>query len=181
MFTNRTGAGLANALGGPNPLGPLAISPIGQTVGVGQLAQQTPTPPELVGTPSNINRTFGPGRYANWCWSGCAWPDEFSKPALPAGTVDTLLKPENKAMLTGILTYHVVAGKMDAAALLKAIADGNGKASIKTVAGGTLTAMKSGMGITVTDEKGGSAHVTIADVYQSNGVIHVVDKVLLPK
>lgn len=86
MFTNRTGAGLANALGGPNPLGPLAISPIGQTVGVGQLAQQTPTPPELVGTPSNINRTFGPGRYANWCWSGCAWPDEFSKPALPAGT-----------------------------------------------------------------------------------------------
>ncbi len=101
--------------------------------------------------------------------------------ALPAGTVDTLLKPENKATLTGILTYHVVAGKMDAAALSKAIADGNGKATIKTVAGGTLTAMKSGMGITVTDEKGGSAQVTIADVYQSNGVIHVVDKVLLPK
>ncbi len=101
--------------------------------------------------------------------------------ALPAGTVDTLLKPENKAMLTGILTYHVVAGKMDAAALSKAIADGKGKAMIKTVAGGTLTAMKSGTGIMVTDEKGGSAKVTIADVYQSNGVIHVVDKVLLPK
>ena len=101
--------------------------------------------------------------------------------ALPAGTVDTLLKPENKAMLTGILTYHVVGGKMDAAALSKAIADGKGKAMIKTVAGGTLTAMKSSTGITVTDEKGGSAKVTIADVYQSNGVIHVVDKVLLPK
>ena len=101
--------------------------------------------------------------------------------ALPAGTVDTLLKPENKAMLTGILTYHVVGGKMDAAALSKAIADGKGKAMIKTVAGGTLTATKSSTGITVTDEKGGSAQVTIADVYQSNGVIHVVDKVLLPK
>ena len=101
--------------------------------------------------------------------------------ALPAGTVDTLLKPENKATLTGILTYHVVAGKVDAAALSKAIADGKGKAMIKTVAGGTLTAMKSSTGITVTDEKGGSAKVTIADVYQSNGVIHVVDKVLLPK
>ena len=101
--------------------------------------------------------------------------------ALPAGTVDTLLKPENKSMLTGILTYHVVGGKMDAAALSKAIADGKGKAMIKTVAGGTLTATKSSTGITVTDEKGGSAKVTIADVYQSNGVIHVVDKVLLPK
>ena len=101
--------------------------------------------------------------------------------ALPPGTVDTLLKPENKATLSGILTYHVVSGKMDAAALSKAIADGKGKAMIKTVAGGTLTAMKSSTGITVTDEKGGSAKVTIADVYQSNGVIHVVDKVLLPK
>ena len=101
--------------------------------------------------------------------------------ALPPGTVDTLLKPENKATLSGILTYHVVSGKMDAAALSKAIADGKGKAMIKTVAGGTLTAMKSSTGITVTDEKGGSAKVTIADVYQSNGVIHVVDKMLLPK
>ena len=100
--------------------------------------------------------------------------------ALPAGTVDTLLKPENKATLTKILTYHVVAGDMDAAALMKAIASGGGKATLKTVAGGTLTAMKSGSGISVTDEKGGVAMVTIADVKQSNGVIHVVDKVLLP-
>ncbi len=101
--------------------------------------------------------------------------------ALPAGTVDTLLKPENKATLAGILTYHVVAGKMDAAALTKAIADGGGKATLKTVAGGNLTAMATMGGVTITDEKGGSAKVTIADVYQSNGVIHVVDKVLLPK
>jgi len=101
--------------------------------------------------------------------------------ALPAGTVDTLLKPENKAMLSGILTYHVVAGKMDAAALTKAIAAGNGKATLKTVAGGNLTATSAMGGVTITDEKGGAAKVTIADVYQSNGVIHVVDKVMLPK
>ncbi len=101
--------------------------------------------------------------------------------ALPAGTVDTLLKPENKGALTGVLTYHVVAGKMDAAALTQAIADGKGSASLKTVAGGTLTAKAAGGKVMVTDEKGGSATVAIADVYQSNGVIHVVDKVLLPK
>ena len=101
--------------------------------------------------------------------------------ALPAGTVDTLLKPENKSMLSGILTYHVGAGKVDAAALTKAIADGGGKATLKTVAGGNLTAMAGMGGVTITDEKGGTAKVTIADVYQSNGVIHVVDKVLLPK
>ena len=100
--------------------------------------------------------------------------------ALPAGTVDTLLKPENKATLTKVLTYHVVAGNMDAAALMKAIRDGGGKATLKTVSGGTLTAMQSGNGITLTDEKGGTTKVTIADVRQSNGVIHVVDKVLLP-
>lgn len=101
--------------------------------------------------------------------------------ALPAGTVDTLLKPENKGMLTGILTYHVVPGKWDAAAIAKMIADGKGMASIKTVAGGTLVAKSAGGKVTVTDEKGGVATVTIADVVQSNGVIHVVDKVLLPK
>jgi len=101
--------------------------------------------------------------------------------ALPAGTVDTLLKPENKATLTKVLTYHVVAGKMDATALTKAIMAGGGKATLKTVSGGTLTAMASGSTVTVMDESGGTATVTIADVVQSNGVIHVVDKVLLPK
>ena len=101
--------------------------------------------------------------------------------ALPAGTVDTLLKPENKAMLSGILTYHVVAGKVDAATLTKMIMDGKGSTAFKTVAGGMLTAKTVGGKVMITDEKGGSATVTIADVFQSNGVIHVVDKVLLPK
>ena len=101
--------------------------------------------------------------------------------ALPAGTVDTLLKPESKPALTKVLTYHVVSGKMDSAALSKAIDAGGGKATLTAVSGGTLTATKSGSMIMVSDESGGMAHVTIADVVQSNGVIHVVDKVLLPK
>ncbi|RZL44478.1 MAG: fasciclin domain-containing protein [Variovorax sp.] len=101
--------------------------------------------------------------------------------ALPAGTVDTLLKPESKAALTGVLTYHVVSGKMDAAELKKEIKAGNGSAELKTVAGGVLIAKTKGSKITLTDEKGGTSTVTIPNVYQSNGVIHVVDKVLLPK
>jgi uncharacterized surface protein with fasciclin (FAS1) repeats len=101
--------------------------------------------------------------------------------ALPAGTVDTLLKPENKPALTKVLTYHVVSGKMDSAALSKAIDAGGGKAVLTEVSGGMLTATRSGSMIMLSDESGGMAHVTIADVVQSNGVIHVVDKVLLPK
>ena len=101
--------------------------------------------------------------------------------ALPAGTVETLVKPENKATLTKILTYHVVAGKMTAADLMKAIKAGGGKATLTTVSGGTLTAMMKGAKtIELKDEKGGIATVTIADVMQSNGVIHVVNKVLMP-
>ena len=100
---------------------------------------------------------------------------------LPAGTVDTLLKPENKPMLSGILTYHVVAGKMDSKAVAAAIKKGKGKAELKTVAGGKLTASMQGKDLILTDEKGGMSKVTIADVYQSNGVIHVVDTVLMPK
>ena len=99
---------------------------------------------------------------------------------LPAGTVATLLKPENKAMLSGILTYHVVAGKFDAAAVVKMIKDGNGKAEIKTVNGAILTATTNGKKVMLTDAKGGVATVTIANVFQSNGVIHVIDHVLLP-
>lgn len=99
---------------------------------------------------------------------------------LPAGTVETLVKPENKATLTGILTYHVVAGKVSAKDLAKLIKTGNGKAALKTVAGGTLTAMMEGGKVAIKDEKGGVAYVTIADVNQSNGVIHVIDHVLLP-
>jgi len=101
--------------------------------------------------------------------------------ALPAGTVDTLLKPENKAKLVSILTYHVVAGKDDSKMLMSLIKAGNGTARLKTVEGETLRVTQVGSDIDVTDENGGTAKVTIADVYQSNGVIHVVDKVLLPK
>jgi uncharacterized surface protein with fasciclin (FAS1) repeats len=100
--------------------------------------------------------------------------------ALPAGTVDTLLKPENKGTLTQVLTYHVVPGKVDAAALVQQIQAGGGKAMLKTASGGTLTATMRGNNVLITDAKGNGAIVTTADVYQSNGVIHVVDKVLLP-
>jgi uncharacterized surface protein with fasciclin (FAS1) repeats len=100
--------------------------------------------------------------------------------ALPAGTVDTLLKPENKATLVKILTFHVVPGKLTAAALKKQIADGGGKATLKTVEGETLIVTAKGDALMVTDQKGGTATVTITDVTQSNGVILVVDKVLLP-
>lgn len=100
---------------------------------------------------------------------------------LPAGTVDTLLKPENKAMLKGILTYHVVAGKHDSASIMKAIQKGHGKAMFKTVNGGQLWASMNGSSLVLTDEKGGTSMVTIADVMQSNGVIHVIDTVLMPK
>jgi uncharacterized surface protein with fasciclin (FAS1) repeats len=101
---------------------------------------------------------------------------------LPAGTVETLVRPENKDTLTKILTYHVVAGKFDAKKLLQLIKKGGGQASLKTVSGGTLTARMNGAdGIALTDEKGGTSNVTTADVYQSNGVIHVIDTVVMPR
>lgn len=101
--------------------------------------------------------------------------------ALPAGTVDTLLKPENKAALSGILTYHVVPGRIDSKAIAAKIKAGKGTATYTTVQGEPLTFKAMGSNVTVTDAKGNSAKVTIANVYQSNGVIHVIDKVLLPK
>lgn len=104
--------------------------------------------------------------------------DAFAK--LPAGTVDTLTQPENKAQLTKILTYHVVAGRISSKDLAKMIKKGHGTATLKTVEGGTLKAMMSGSNITLTDEKGGTATITTADVFQSNGVIHVIDTVLMP-
>ena len=105
--------------------------------------------------------------------------DAFAK--LPAGTVESLLKPENKAALTGILTYHVVAGNLDAAAVVAAIKKGNGKAEVPTVAGGKLTATIENGKVILTDEKGRKSTVVATDLKASNGVIHVVDGVLLPK
>jgi uncharacterized surface protein with fasciclin (FAS1) repeats len=101
---------------------------------------------------------------------------------LPAGTVETLVRPENRDTLTRILTYHVVAGRYDAKKLAQLVKKGRGQATLRTVSGGTLTARPNGMnGITLTDEKGGTSNVTIADVYQSNGVIHVIDTVVMPR
>lgn len=100
---------------------------------------------------------------------------------LPAGTVETLLKPENKGTLTTVLTYHVVPGRLSAAKLMKAVKDGGGQARFKTVAGGEITVKSPAAGkLTITDAKGGVSQVTIGDVMQSNGVIHVVNTVLLP-
>jgi uncharacterized surface protein with fasciclin (FAS1) repeats len=99
---------------------------------------------------------------------------------LPAGTVGMLVKPENKEMLTKILTYHVLAGKFDSKAIAGRIRKGHGSAKFKTVSGGTLTASMSGNDLILRDEKGGTSRVSTANVYQSNGVIHVVDSVLMP-
>jgi uncharacterized surface protein with fasciclin (FAS1) repeats len=101
---------------------------------------------------------------------------------LPAGTVETLVKPESKDALTKILTYHVVAGRYDAASIIGAIKSGKGQASLKTVSGGTLTARMNGpKNVVVVDEAGNAASVSTYDVIQSNGVIHVVDRVLMPR
>lgn len=100
---------------------------------------------------------------------------------LPKGTVDNLLKPENKSMLAGILTYHVVSGKHDSKEIMQMIEKGGGKATFTTVQGGMLTATMKGNKLILTDEKGGTAAVTTKDVYQSNGVIHVTDAVSMHK
>ena len=99
---------------------------------------------------------------------------------LPAGTVENLLKPENKDALTKVLTYHVVAGRISAAELKKQIKAGHGQATLKTVSGGTLVVMMQGENVVLKDEKGGLSTITIPNVFQSNGVIHVVDSVVLP-
>jgi len=108
-------------------------------------------------------------------------PTDAAFAKLPPGTVETLVKPENKAMLTSILTYHVVAGRIDSKKLMKDIRKGGGKTMLKTVNGEDLTFTSPDMkSITITDAKGGTAMITTADVFQSNGVIHVIDTVLMP-
>lgn len=122
-----------------------------------------------------VDTLSGPGPFTVFAPTN----DAFAK--LPSGTVDTLMQPENKAKLTSILTYHVVAGKYDSKKLAKLIKKGNGTAMLKTVNGESLTlSMPSAGMIVITDAKGGTANVTTADVYQSNGIIHVIDTVLMP-
>lgn len=122
-----------------------------------------------------VDTLKGPGPFTVFAPTNAA----FGK--LPAGTVETLVKPENKGTLTGILTYHVVAGRMTSADVARAIKAGGGTAVLTTVNGGSLTAKMMGKKLVLTDAKGGKSTVTIANVMQSNGVIHVVDTVLLPK
>lgn len=122
-----------------------------------------------------VETLSGPGPFTVFAPTNAA----FAK--LPAGTVDTLLLPANKAKLAGVLTYHVVSGRTSAADLLAAIDAGGGQAELTTVQGGKLVARKTATGVSITDANGGVSNVTIADVFQSNGVIHVVDTVVLPK
>ena len=122
-----------------------------------------------------VDTLSGPGPFTVFAPTNAA----FAK--LPAGTVETLVKPENKGTLTTILTYHVVSGTMDSKAIAKAIKAGRGKAVLKTVQGGDLTATMSGGKLKLIDAKGGASTVTIKDVHQSNGIIHVVDTVLMPQ
>jgi uncharacterized surface protein with fasciclin (FAS1) repeats len=122
-----------------------------------------------------VDTLSGPGPFTVFAPTN----EAFAK--LPAGTVDNLLKPENKGTLTKILTYHVVPGRMTALNLMKAVKDGEGQAKLKTVAGEEITVKQAGPGkLTITDAKGDVSMVTIADVLQSNGVIHVINTVLLP-
>ena len=121
-----------------------------------------------------VDTLSGPGPFTVFAPTN----DAFSK--LPAGTVDTLTQPDNKAQLTGILTYHVVAGKIDSKKLVKEIKKGGGTFKAKTVQGEELTFTLAGSNVQITDAKGGTALVTTADVYQSNGVVHVIDTVLMP-
>jgi uncharacterized surface protein with fasciclin (FAS1) repeats len=121
-----------------------------------------------------VETLSGPGPFTVFAPTNAA----FAK--LPTGTVETLVKPENKATLTSILTYHVVSGRVTSTDLVKLIKAGKGSATITTVAGGTLTAKMAGKNIVLTDARGGMSTVTTANVIQSNGVIHVIDSVLLP-
>src|SRR5271163_3777932 len=122
-----------------------------------------------------VDTLSGPGPFTVFAPTN----EAFNK--LPAGTVDTLLKPENKATLTKVLTYHVVAGRLSAHDLMEKIKAGNGTAELTTVEGGKLWVMlHDGKHIELKDEKGGTAMVTIANVFQSNGVIHVIDSVVMP-
>ena len=122
-----------------------------------------------------VDTLEGPGPFTVFAPTNAA----FAK--LPAGTVATLVKPENKDTLTKILTYHVVAGDYTAAKLVALVKKGHGHATIKTVQGESLTVKPYGKSLEIVDAKGGVSHVTIADVTQSNGVVHVIDTVLMPK
>ena len=169
-------AGTASAAYAADPMvGGAPMSPSKTVVENASAAKNLTTLVAAVKAAGLVETLSGPGPFTVFAPTNAA----FDK--LPAGTVEKLVQPDMKPTLTKVLTYHVVAGKMDSAAIAKAIKDGGGMASLKTVEGGTLTAKMDGDKLVVTDEKGGSATVETADVYQSNGVAHVIDSVLMPK
>jgi uncharacterized surface protein with fasciclin (FAS1) repeats len=169
------GSGPGTRAAASNPMvGGAAMSPSRDIVDNAVNSKDHTTLVAAVKAAGLVETLKGPGPFTVFA------PTNVAFDALPSGTVPTLLKPENKGTLTTVLTYHVVPGRIDSAALASAIQAGGGKALLKTASGGTLTATMSGSNVIVTDGKGGAARVTIANVYQSNGVIHVVDKVLLP-
>jgi uncharacterized surface protein with fasciclin (FAS1) repeats len=166
-------AGAAHAQQDPM-VGGAAMYPTKNIIDNAVNSQDHTTLVAAVKTAGLVDTLKGPGPFTVFAPTNQA----FAK--LPAGTEETLLKPENKETLTKILTYHVVAGKVSSKDLVKMIKDGHGTATLKTVGGGTLTAMVQGGKIMLKDERGGISTVTIADVFQSNGVIHVIDTVLMP-
>jgi uncharacterized surface protein with fasciclin (FAS1) repeats len=166
-------AGAAHAQQDPM-VGGAAMYPTKNIIDNAVNSQDHTTLVAAVKTAGLVDTLKGPGPFTVFAPTNQA----FAK--LPAGTEETFLKPENKETLTKILTYHVVAGKVSSKDLVKMIKDGHGTATLKTVGGGTLTAMVQGGKIMLKDERGGISTVTIADVFQSNGVIHVIDTVLMP-
>jgi uncharacterized surface protein with fasciclin (FAS1) repeats len=156
----------------------ISVSAFGQTKDVVDIAISSPDHTTLVAAvkAADLVATLkGAGPFTVFAPTNAA----FDK--LPAGTVATLLKPENKAQLAKILTYHVVAGNLDAAAVIAAVKAGNGKAVVTTVSGGKLTASLDKDKVMLTDESGKTAYVVAADLKGSNGVVHVIDGVVLPK
>lgn len=168
--------GIANAGGmAKNPMvGGAAMLPTKDIVDNAVNSKDHTTLVAAVKAAGLVETLKGPGPFTVFAPTNAAFG------ALPAGTVDTLLKPENKGKLTTVLTYHVVSGRLDGKALIAKIEAGKGKAQLTTVQGATLTAKRKGDAIMVTDAKGNTANVSIANVYQKNGVIHVIDKVLMP-
>ena len=168
-------AALAPAMAQANPM--VGGAPMYATKTIVENAVNSPDHTTLVAAVKAaglVDTLSGPGPFTVFAPTN----EAFAK--LPAGTVDTLVKPENKAMLTGILTYHVVSGAMTSKQIAAAIKAGGGKAVLTTVQGEPLTASMMGGKLMLTDAKGGMSTVTIKDVMQSNGVIHVIDTVLMP-
>ena len=169
LLSLASGAALANPM-----VGGAAMSPAKTIVTNASASKDHTTLVAAVKAAGLVDTLSGPGPFTVFAPTNAA----FAK--LPAGTVDTLVKPENKQMLTGILTYHVVPGRMTSKTIAAAIKAGGGTATLTTVQGEPLTATMTGGKLMLTDAKGGMSMVTIKDVMQSNGVIHVIDTVLMP-